>query len=60
MLDYDIYSNYVSWIMAAGVSGGRVNKFNTEKQGNDYDKEGDYVKLWCPEVSLTQSPLAFC
>ena len=46
--------------MAAGVSGGRVNKFNTEKQGNDYDKEGDYVKLWCPEVSLTQSPLAFC
>ncbi|GMI63299.1 hypothetical protein ScalyP_jg1239 [Parmales sp. scaly parma] len=51
LLDYDIYSNYVSWIMAAGVSGGRVNKFNTEKQGNDYDKEGDYVKLWCPELS---------
>ena len=28
LLDYDIYSNYVSWIMAAGMTGGRGNKFN--------------------------------
>jgi deoxyribodipyrimidine photo-lyase len=50
LLDYDIYSNYVSWIMAAGMTGGRVNKFNVVKQGKDYDPKGEYVKLWCPEL----------
>ena len=32
LIDHDVYSNYVSWAMAAGVSGGRVNKFNVVKQ----------------------------
>ena len=50
LLDYDIYSNYVSWIMAAGLTGGRINKFNVVKQGKDYDPNGEYVKLWCPEL----------
>ena len=36
--------------MAAGMTGGRVNKFNVVKQGKDYDPDGEYVRLWCPEL----------
>ncbi|GMI05279.1 hypothetical protein TrLO_g4091 [Triparma laevis f. longispina] len=59
LLDYDIYSNYVSWCMAAGMTGGRVNKFNVIKQAKDYDPEGEYVKLWCPELSSVPKEYIF-
>ena len=32
------------------MTGGRVNRFNIAKQGKDYDPNGDYIKLWCPEL----------
>lgn len=32
------------------LAGGRVNKFNITKQGNQYDEEGDYVRTWLPEL----------
>ena len=41
LLDYDIYSNWWSWAMAAGMTGGRINKFNVVKQAKDYDPEGE-------------------
>lgn len=51
LLDYDIYSNWVNWLGASGMMGGRLNRFNIVKQSKDYDCEGEYVKHWCPELS---------
>lgn len=50
LLDYDVTSNWGNWHAAAGLSGGRINKFNILKQASDYDSSGDYVRFWCPEL----------
>ena len=50
LLDYDVTSNWGNWHAAAGLSGGRINKFNILKQASDYDPSGDYVRFWCPEL----------
>ena len=51
LLDYDVCSNWGNWVSAAGLTGGRVNRFNIVKQSKDYDKEGSYVRMWVPELS---------
>jgi len=51
LIDHDVYANWGNWCAAAGMTGGRVNRFNIVKQSKDYDKEGDYVRHWCPELS---------
>lgn len=51
LLDYDVHSNWGNWCSAAGMTGGRLNRFNIVKQSKDYDFGGDYVRLWCPELS---------
>ena len=35
---------------AAGLTGGRVNRFNIVKQSKDYDADGAYVRHWLPEL----------
>jgi len=50
LLDHDVHSNWVSWCAGAGMTGGRVNRFNIVKQSKDYDQHGEYVKLWVPEL----------
>ncbi|GKY91217.1 hypothetical protein MPSEU_000094300 [Mayamaea pseudoterrestris] len=50
LLDYDVYSNWVNWCGAAGMMGGRLNRFNIVKQSKDYDVNGDYVRHWLPEL----------
>ena len=40
-----------SWASAAGVTGGRVNRFNIVKQSKDYDPSGEYVRHWVPELA---------
>lgn len=50
LLDYDVYSNWGNWCAAAGMTGGRLNRFNIVKQSKDYDKEGQYVRHWIPEL----------
>lgn len=50
LLDYDPASNWGNWVAAAGVNGGRVNKFNITKQSKDYDPEGEYIRHWIPEL----------
>ena len=37
LLDYDVCSNWGNWVSAAGLTGGRINKFNIPKQSKDYD-----------------------
>lgn len=51
LLDYDPYSNWGNWCSGAGMTGGRVNRFNIVKQSKDYDCDGDYVRLWLPELN---------
>jgi len=46
LLDHDPCSNWGNWLAAAGLTGQRVNKFNTRKQLNDYDPRREYVNLW--------------
>lgn len=50
LLDYDVHSNWGNWCSGAGMTGGRLNRFNIVKQGKDYDPLGKYVKCWCPEL----------
>ena len=50
--DYDPASNYGNWNYVAGVGNDArgFRWFNTIKQSRDYDPDGDYVRLWCPEL----------
>lgn len=50
LLDHDPASNYGNWVAAAGLTGGRVNRFNITKQSKDYDEKGDYIRHWIPEL----------
>ena len=50
LIDHDVYSNWGNWCAGAGMTGGRINKFNIVKQSKDYDQHGEYVKLWLPEL----------
>jgi len=50
LLDHDVHSNFGNWCSAAGMTGGRLNRFNIIKQSKDYDQHGDYVRHWLPEL----------
>lgn len=57
LIDYDPCSNWGNWNYIAGVgSDPRENRyFNILKQAKRYDNKGDYVKIWCPELSAIPS-----
>lgn len=52
LIDHDPCSNYGNWNYVAGVGNDArgFRWFNTIKQANDYDPEGEYVRYWCPEL----------
>ncbi|OTB03984.1 hypothetical protein M426DRAFT_23301 [Hypoxylon sp. CI-4A] len=53
LVDYDVSSNWANWQYVAGVGNdprGEARIFNPVKQAFDYDKEGEYVRRWVPEV----------
>ncbi|CAH2281943.1 cryptochrome DASH-like [Pelobates cultripes] len=56
LVDYDVCSNYGNWLYSAGIGNDpRENrKFNMIKQGLDYDVNGDYIRLWVPELQNIQ------
>ena len=51
LMDYDVTSNWCNWVAAAGLTGGRINKFNVVRQSHLYDASGDYLRKWLPELS---------
>lgn len=53
LIDYDVCSNWCNWNYVAGVgSDPREDRyFNILKQAERYDPDGDYVKLWLPELA---------
>jgi cryptochrome len=53
LVDYDVSSNWSNWQYVAGVGNdprGEARIFNPVKQAFDYDKDGEYVRAWVPEV----------
>jgi len=52
LIDYDVASNWGNWSYVAGIGNdpreGRY--FNVMTQADRYDKKGEYVKLWLPEL----------
>lgn len=53
LIDYDVSSNWANWQYVAGVGNdprGEARIFNPVKQAFDYDKDGEYVRSWVPEV----------
>lgn len=53
LTDYDVTSNWCNWNYVAGVgSDPREDRyFNILSQAQRYDENGEYIKLWCPELS---------
>ena len=53
LVDYDPCSNWGNWNYVAGVgSDPREDRyFNILTQAKNYDPNGDFVKLWCPELA---------
>ncbi|MEN2280680.1 DASH family cryptochrome [Algoriphagus sp. SE2] len=53
LVDYDVCSNWGNWMYVAGVGNDpRENRyFNILRQGKNYDKNGDYVRFWIPELA---------
>jgi len=50
LIDHDVTSNYGSWNFSAGIGPGKVLNFNSLKQSRDFDKDGNFIKMWCPEL----------
>ncbi|KAI0444499.1 DASH family cryptochrome [Xylaria telfairii] len=53
LVDYDVNSNWSNWQYVAGVGNdprGEARIFNPVKQAFDYDKDGEYVRCWVPEI----------
>ena len=52
LLDYDPCSNWCNWNYVAGVgSDPREDRyFNILTQAKNYDINGDFVRIWCPEL----------
>ena len=50
LIDYDVCSNWGNWAYLAGVGNDprKHRYFNIEKQTKDYDKDGEFRKLWLP------------
>ncbi|MCU0537247.1 MAG: DASH family cryptochrome [Hydrococcus sp. Prado102] len=53
LIDYDVCSNYGNWNYTAGVGNDArgFRYFNIAKQSRDYDRNGDYLRYWLPELA---------
>jgi deoxyribodipyrimidine photo-lyase len=50
LMDHDVCSNWGNWLAAANMTGGRQNRFNVQRQAEQYDGQGEHVKRWVPEL----------
>jgi deoxyribodipyrimidine photo-lyase len=53
LIDYDPCSNWGNWNYTAGIGNDArgFRFFNINKQAQDYDLQGEYVKHWLPELA---------
>lgn len=50
LIDHDVQSNYGGWAGSSGIGAGRVLVFNTLLQSTKFDPNGDYIRMWVPEL----------
>lgn len=52
LIDYDVCSNYGNWLFVAGVGSDpkEHRSLNILAQARRYDPQGDFVRLWLPEL----------
>lgn len=53
LIDYDPCSNWGNWNYTAGIGNDArgFRFFNINKQSQDYDPQGEYLKHWLPELA---------
>lgn len=53
LIDYDVCSNWGNWMYIGGVGNDpRENRyFNIIRQARNYDRNGDFVRFWIPELA---------
>lgn len=53
LIDYDVCSNWGNWAYNATVGHDpRNRRFNVVHQGKKYDKKGEYIRHWIPELKM--------
>jgi deoxyribodipyrimidine photo-lyase len=58
LVDYDYCNNYGGWVWCAGTevhSNPYFRIFSIESQAKRFDKEGEYTKKWCPELTKVEA-----
>ena len=57
LIDYCPANNWGNWAYIAGVGNDprQYRHFNVLKQAMDYDPQGDYIRLWIPELATINS-----
>jgi deoxyribodipyrimidine photo-lyase len=63
LIDYDVATNWINWQHIADVGGTDPREdryFNVIKQAYDYDPNGEYVKLWLPQLSSVPTNYIYC
>ena len=58
LTDYDVCSNWGNWVAAAGLTGGRVNKFNISKQSKV--RHSSWLCLHCPHMCSPSAWARLC
>lgn len=53
LIDYEVTSNWGNWVFQAGLCGGdrTAKKLNVLQMSQQHDRDGDFCKLWCPELA---------
>ena len=50
LIDHDVCSNTGGWSSSAGLGPSTKQlHFDPVSQGKQHDKDGQYVRMWCPE-----------
>lgn len=51
LIDYDVTSNWVNWVIAANLLNEKNVHLRILKQSMELDPDGEYIKKWIPELS---------